>query len=361
MARPAFFTYRRNLPHWRVLGATYFVRWSLHRGQGPLSPEERDTVLDVLEHDDGKRYRLGPYVIMDDHVHVLVTPVGDEQLERILHTWKSVGAHKLQRQHGRHGRVWQDESYDHVIRDDQDFAEKAQYIFGNPWDRWPELTDYRWLAAHGRRSGGAPLSPGTGTGACATRRRELASQVGVVAALYSNLCSLPLDDAARQEAGGISLTYFVLKQLPVLAPTTYAASTPWSPEAHLRDWLLPRVLELTYTSWDLEPFAHDVGYDGPPFRWDPARRFLLRCELDAAFFHLYGLSRDDTDYVMDTFPIVKRNDEKAHGEYRTKRVVLEIYDAMAEAICTGNPYQTRLDPPPADPRVSHPDTRRGKR
>jgi hypothetical protein len=69
--------------------------------------------------------------------------------------------------------------------------------------------------------------------------------------------------------------------------------------------------------------------------------------------HLYGLSRDDTDYVMDTFPIVRKNDEKAHGEYRTKRVILEIYDAMAEAARTGTPYATRLDPPPADPRVAH--------
>ncbi|MEP6653201.1 MAG: hypothetical protein ABJA82_07565, partial [Myxococcales bacterium] len=72
------------------------------------------------------------------------------------------------------------------------------------------------------------------------------------------------------------------------------------------------------------------------------------------FFHLYGLSRDDTDYVMDTFPIVRKHDEKAHGEYRTKRVILEIYDAMADASRTGSPYQTRPDPPPADPRVAHP-------
>ena len=57
---------------------------------------------------------------------------------------------------------------------------------------------------------------------------------------------------------------------------------------------------------------------------------------------------------MDTFPIVKREDEAAHGEYRTKRVILEIYDAMQQAIETGQPYQTLLDPPPADPRVAHP-------
>ncbi len=175
-----------------------------------------------------------------------------------------------------------------------------------------------------------------------------------VAALYANLCSFVLDYAARQKVGGTHLTYNFLKQLPVLSPNTYEVSPAWSPGSLLRDWFLPRVLELTYTAWDLEPFAHDVGYDGPPFRWVPERRFLLRCELDAAFFHLYGLPRDDVDYVMDTFPIVRKNDEKAHGEYRTKRVILEIYDAMAEAMRTGKPYQTRLDPPPADPRVAHP-------
>ena len=66
-------------------------------------------------------------------------------------------------------------------------------------------------------------------------------------------------------------------------------------------------------------------------------------KLAAAFFHLYGLSRDDTAYVMDTFPIVRKNDEKAHGEYRTKRLILEIYDEIAEAARTGRPYLTRLD------------------
>jgi len=114
-------------------------------------------------------------------------------------------------------------------------------------------------------------------------------------------------------------------------------------------WLLPHVLELTYTAWDLSPFATDCGYDGPPFRWNDERRFLLRCELDAAYFHLYGISRDDVDYVMETFPIVKRKDEAQHGEYRTKRVILEMYEAMQHAINTGEPYQSRLDPPPGPP------------
>ena len=72
----------------------------------------------------------------------------------------------------------------------------------------------------------------------------------------------------------------------------------------MRSLSFPACLNLTYTSSDLQPFAEDLGYDGAPFRWDEDRRFLLQCEIDAALFHLYGLERDDVDYVMETFPIV---------------------------------------------------------
>lgn len=86
------------------------------------------------------------------------------------------------------------------------------------------------------------------------------------------------------------------------------------------------------------------------------RRHSSFCsELDAVYFHLYGIERDDVDYVMDTFPIVKRKDEAKYGEYRTKRVILEMYDQMKEAMESGGTYQTRLDPPPADERVAHED------
>jgi hypothetical protein len=78
---------------------------------------------------------------------------------------------------------------------------------------------------------------------------------------------------------------------------------------------------------------------------------MLRCELDAAFFYLYGLGRNDTDYVIETFPIIRRNDQKAFGRYRTKDTILEIYDAMGEAARTKQAYQARLRP--ADPLVTH--------
>lgn len=200
------------------------------------------------------------------------------------------------------------------------------------------------------------------------------------ACLLGGLNSFALDYVLREKLGGLNLNHFIFRQLPVIKRTIFAQPCPWAlhPQStihdppSLRDWLLPRVLELTYTAWDLEAFAADCGWPGPPFRWDEDRRFLLRCELDAAFFHLYLGSEDEwrqqpealtrafptprhaVSYIMDTFPIVKRKDEAKHGTYRTKDTILQIYDALAESIATGRPYQTLLDPPPADPACCHP-------
>jgi hypothetical protein len=178
-----------------------------------------------------------------------------------------------------------------------------------------------------------------------------------LALLPANLGSFAVDFATRFKVGGTHINFFIAKQLAVLPPARLAERCEWA-AGSTSDWLNPRVLELTYTAWDLAGFAQDIGWRGPPFRWDPERRSLLRAELDACFFHLYGIERDDVDYIMETFPIVKREDEAAHGEYRTKRMILEVYDAMAEAIRTGVPYQTVLDPPPADPSLCHPESTR---
>jgi hypothetical protein len=155
--------------------------------------------------------------------------------------------------------------------------------------------------------------------------------------LQANLSSFVLDYVARQKFAGTSLKYYLIKQLPILPSTAYGE---WA------DWIRDRVLELTYTAWDMEPFARDLGDDGPPFHWDDERRLVMRAELDALFFHLYGIDRDDVDYIMETFPIVKRKDIATHGTYRTKNLILDIYDATAAAVRAGKPYQTRLDPPP---------------
>jgi hypothetical protein len=119
----------------------------------------------------------------------------------------------------------------------------------------------------------------------------------------------------------------------------------WS-SSSFEEWARPRVLELVYTARDIEGFATTLGYFGPPFKWDIERRELIRAELDAAMFHLYGLDRDDVEYVMNTFSIVRRKDEKEHEEYRTRRLILERYDALALASSTRNEYQAVIESPP---------------
>ncbi len=166
----------------------------------------------------------------------------------------------------------------------------------------------------------------------------------LVGCLCANLSSYPLDYAARQKVGGLHLKYNVFRQLPVLTPTTFGVPASWD-TLIVRDWILPRFLELSYTAWDLEPFARDCGDEGPPYIWDADRRFRLQCELDAAFFHLYGVSRDDADYILGTFDVLERAEIRSHGEFRTRRLVLECYDALAHASATGEPYASPLGPP----------------
>jgi len=202
------------------------------------------------------------------------------------------------------------------------------------------------------------------------------------ASLNAIFNSFILDYVTRQKLGGINLSYFVVRQLPILSAETLLRSQ-WINRFSALGFIIPRILSLVCTSQEMEGLAKDCGYDGPPFRWDEARRFLIRCELDATFFHLYLPADDNGDwkparvdegavidetkeqiaelrqhfptprdavaYIMETFPIVKRKDEKAHGHYRTKDTILEIYDAMLEAQRTGQAYQTRLDPPPGPP------------
>jgi hypothetical protein len=166
----------------------------------------------------------------------------------------------------------------------------------------------------------------------------------LAACLCSNLVSFPLDYAARQKVGGLHLKYNVFRQLPVLRPTIYGEASKWDSRT-VSEWILPRVLELTYTAWDLQPFARDCGDDGPPYIWDPERRVVLQAELDAAFFHLYGISRDDAEYILGTFDVLERADIRQYGEFRTKRVVLERYNALAAASAIGQPYVSPLGPP----------------
>ncbi|WP_245912338.1 hypothetical protein [Brunnivagina elsteri] len=145
---------------------------------------------------------------------------------------------------------------------------------------------------------------------------------------------LVLDFVARQKIGGNSLSFFILKQLPVISPETYTQEDI--------NFIAPRVLELVYTAWDMQPFAKDMGYNGEPFIWNSERRAILRSELDAYYAKLYGLTRDELRYILDptdvygadfpseTFRVLKNNEIKKFGEYRTQRLVLEAWDKMFE-------------------------------
>lgn len=182
------------------------------------------------------------------------------------------------------------------------------------------------------------------------------SDAGEASCLLAALSSFPLDFAARQKVSGLHLRGHYLNQLPIPGRSTFKKACAWAgqPIVTLRDWILPRVLELTYTAWDLEPFARDCGWSCPPFLWNEARRFQLRCELDAAFLHLYGLNREDAAYILDTFPIVRRKDEATYVTYRTKDTILAIYDQLAEAQHTSTAFISPLSPPPGDLRACHP-------
>lgn len=175
--------------------------------------------------------------------------------------------------------------------------------------------------------------------------------------------SLVLDYVLRNKISGINLGFYVMRQLPVLPPEAFSDDDI--------AYIVPRVLELVYTAWDMKSFAKDVWNDInqniqadillynqqcnrnadpflfmpakdfllPPFRWDEERRAVLRAELDARIARLYGLTRDELRYILDpadvygddfpgeTFRVLKEKERKLYGEYRTQRLVLQAWDA----------------------------------
>ncbi len=136
--------YRRRLPHWRVDGAVYLVTWRVLRGGADLAEIEREPIASALRHFDGDRYALLAYVVMNDHVHVLVQPAAGHRLQDTVRSWKSYTAKQL-RERGRQGPVWQDEYFDRIMRDADEVQAKLVYIANYPAQRWPGITSYPWL------------------------------------------------------------------------------------------------------------------------------------------------------------------------------------------------------------------------
>ena len=152
------------------------------------------------------------------------------------------------------------------------------------------------------------------------------------AVFLANMTALPFDYVVRQKLGGTNMTFGYYKQFPVLPAEHYT-------DADLT-FIVPRVLELTYTAHDLFGWAQDLGYGGEPFPFDADRRATLRAELDAYYAKLYGLTRDELRYILDpadvmgadypseTFRVLKNKELKEFGEYRTQRLVLEAWDKL---------------------------------
>jgi len=163
--------------------------------------------------------------------------------------------------------------------------------------------------------------------------------------LAANFSCFVFDYICKQKISGNNFSNFIVKQLPIFPPNCYSLE--------LLDLIVPKVVELTYTAWDLEPFARDilkeVGEDtwnrwfpdnpligGVPatFQWDEERRLILRAELDAIYAHLYSLTKQELDYILETFSIVKRRDEEKSGHYHTKELIFKYYDEYTDKILT---------------------------
>ena len=122
------------------------------------------------------------------------------------------------------------------------------------------------------------------------------------------------------------VNWYIAEQLPMVRPEPFEEKIG---RKKISDFVRSEVLRPSYTAHDLEPFARDLGYDGPPFKWDEDDRRHRRARLDALFLQLYGISRDDAAYILDTFPIVREDDEKSFGRYLTKELILAYMNAIA--------------------------------
>lgn len=205
---------------------------------------------------------------------------------------------------------------------------KPRWLLG-----WRDITN-----ATNERTVIASVFPRVGTG---DKILLMQPSVGAdaIAVLLALMSSLVFDFAARQKFGSTSLKYFYMKQLPALTPKAMSDADS--------AFICSRVLELTYTSHAMKPWAEDLGHAGPPFAWDESRRAKLRAELDAFFARKYGLSRDELRYILDpadvkgedypseTFRVLKNNEMRRFGEYRTQRLVLEAFDRLTSGDLVG--------------------------
>jgi len=157
--------------------------------------------------------------------------------------------------------------------------------------------------------------------------------------LLANLNSHVYDFVMRQKISNVHLNFFIVEQIPTLPPDTYAKPCPWQRKTTLETWISERVLKLTCTAEDMLPLAKACDfssgsfqkeYDGRLNKWDEAERAQLMAELDAAYFHLYGLSRDDAEYVLSTFKGIHDSTPLFPENRSTSDHILALYDEFAK-------------------------------
>ena len=161
--------------------------------------------------------------------------------------------------------------------------------------------------------------------------------------LQGMLSSIVPDYVARQKAGGNHMSTFIVKQFPILTIDQIPSAIQWQ--------IVRRVTELCYFNHDLDGWAEELWEEmteeqraelpqlgnKQPWTFNPDRRALLQAELDAIFAYLYGLTTEDLRYILDledacgegcineTFRVLKNNEIRQYGEYRTKRLVVEAW------------------------------------
>lgn len=126
--------------------------------------------------------------------------------------------------------------------------------------------------------------------------------------LLANLNSLAYDFVARQKVGNVHLNFFIVEQLPTLSPDAYDDPCLWNSKQTLERWVSGRVLKLSCTANDMKPLAKACRMKPPVRKWKPGERSRLLAELDAAYFILYGIEREDMIYMLTTFPGTRAKD-----------------------------------------------------
>ena len=135
-----------RLPQWRSANAVYFVTWCLQDRNHKLSPAERTLIANAIKHFRDQRYRLAIFIVMDDHVHLVIQTMPGFDLSDILHSWKSYTSSEINKLRGVKGQLWQKDSYTEILRNWEAIRTRMEYVYQNPFRRWGiEPHTYQWL------------------------------------------------------------------------------------------------------------------------------------------------------------------------------------------------------------------------